>query len=218
MDRRRIIEMTAKHVRDISKTANAGHDWWHTYRVWKTALKIAEQEGKTDLFVVQLGALMHDIADWKFSSGRVSEKVQVKKWLMKTGADKNTIAKVNYIINSVTFRGARVKDDVRNKEAAIVQDADRLDALGAIGIARAFAYGGYKRRPMYDPSEKIKLHDNFRAYRLSQSESTINHFYEKLLLLRKRMKTRTGRRIAKERDAFIREYLDRFLEEWKGEE
>lgn len=218
MSKERILALTIKRVRDASKDENAGHDWWHTYRVWKTALRIAKQEKGADLFIVQLGALLHDIADWKFTDKKTLDSKPVNKWLEKAGADKDTVARVAYIVNVVAFKGSGVKDNVRSKEAAVIQDADRLDALGAIGVARAFGYGGYRKRPMYDPNEKIKYHRSFTSYKTNQSRSTVNHFYEKLLLLKSRMKTKEGKKLAKERDAFLRQYLRRFFEEWKGKE
>ncbi len=194
----------------------SGHDWWHVYRVWKLSQKIAKEEKGADLTVVQLGALLHDIADWKFNKGdeRAGKRV-ARKWLENIGAGPETINKVCYIVRNVSFKGAGVKDKMKSKEGKIVQDADRLDALGAIGIARTFMYGGYKRRLIYDPEYKPEKHRTFAEYKSSNS-TTINHFYEKLLLLKDRMNTRTGKRMAVERDAFMREYLKRFFSEWKG--
>ena len=203
MDRKEVLRLTEAHAKEVLSKGEPGHDWWHTRRVWQTALKIAKHKKEADLFVVQLGALLHDIADWKFhKKGSKTEKALIRDWLNKMGAEKDTIDKVSYVVEAVTFKGAKAKDEVSSIEAAIVQDADRLDALGAIGVARAFGYGGYKMRPMYDPAEKIHYHRSFRSYKTAQSKSTVNHFYEKLLLLRSRMKTKEGQRIAKERDTF----------------
>jgi uncharacterized protein len=218
MNKRRILSQTIKYVRGKSTDQDVGHEWWHTYRVWKTALRIARHEKGVDLFVVQLGALLHDVADWKFNKG--DEKVEertTRAWLKKVGADDETIDKICYIVMNVSFKGAGVKDRMMTKEGQIVQDADRLDAIGAIGIARAFVYGGYEGRPMYDPDRKPRMHKSFADYKAAES-STINHFYEKLLLLKGRMHTKTAIKIAEERDAFMRDYLKRFLKEWKGEE
>lgn len=217
MDKEKILKLTKIHTRKILSNGEPGHDWWHTYRVWRTSLKIAKHEKGVDLFVVQLGALLHDIADWKFHKNEAkSEGAVIRDWLIKMDVEKGVTDKVCRIVESVTFKGAEVKDKVSSKEAAIVQDADRLDALGAIGVARAFGYGGYKNRPMYDSREKIRYHKSFRSYKAAQSKSTVNHFYEKLLLLKARMKTKEGRRLAASRDTFMRLYLNQFFEEWRG--
>jgi uncharacterized protein len=168
------------------------------------------------LFVVQLGALLHDIADWKFSNGSEEKGVRIAtEWLERQGAAKADIGEVADIIRNISFKGAKLKNKPKSKEGRIVQDADRLDALGAIGIARAFAYGGYRGRPIYDPQIKPKLHQSFAAYKLARS-TTINHFYEKLLLLKDKMNTAEGRKMARGRDAFIRNYLKMFFDEWNG--
>ena len=215
MDKKAIVSATARYVKRALPEGDPGHDWRHTYRVWQTALKISKQEKDTDTFAIQLGALLHDVTDWKFSKSAKQSSTVVDDWLSKLGVDRKTVAHVNKIIEAVTFKGAGVTDKVHSREAAIVQDADRLDALGAIGIARAFGYGGYRKRAIYDPNEKVKYHKNFSAYKTSQSASTINHFYEKLLLLKKRMHTKEGKRLATERDKFMRQYLKQFFEEWK---
>jgi len=206
------------YVRKGMANEGSGHDWWHIYRVWKTSLRIAKREKGADLFVVQLGALFHEMADWKFTGGdeRSGERT-ARAWLEKAGADEATVARVSHIITNVSFKGAGAKDTVHGIEGRIVQDADRLDAIGAIGIARAFTYGGHRGRPIYDPRMAPKRHKTFAAYKSSESHS-INHFYEKLLLLKGRMNTREGRRLAKERDAFMRGFLKRFFKEWKGME
>ena len=217
MNKNALVESTANYVKSQMLEDCTGHDWWHVYRVWKTALKIARYED-ADLTVVQLGALLHDIADWKFNNGDtgVGEKVS-RKWLKKANADPKTISQVCYIVKNVSFKGAGVKDRMRTKEGQIVQDADRLDAMGAMGIARTFTYGGYKGRLIYDPNLKPKNHKSFAEYGAAKS-SSVNHFYEKLLLLKDRMNTKTGKRLAKARDAFMREYLRRFFREWEGQE
>ncbi len=217
MDRGRILRATVSHVRKKMDGEATGHDWWHVYRVWKSSIKIARRENGADLFVVQLGALLHDIEDWKFSGDIHAGAKAAGAWLGKNGADDKTIKNVCEIVDNVSFKGAGVKDVMKSKEGRIVQDADRLDALGAIGIARAFAYGGHKERPIYDPEVKPKYSGDFASYRKSRSH-TVNHFYEKLLLLKPRMHTHEGKRLARRRDAFMREYLKRFFEEWEGKD
>lgn len=214
MNKEKILASTVAHVKSEMSEEGTGHDWWHVYRVWQTSLLIAKGEGGADLFIVQLGSLLHDIADWKFNDEDEGGRV-AGAWLKKAGADPETIEKVCHIVDNVSFKGARVKNKMKSKEGKIVQDADRLDALGAIGIARAFAYGGYSKRQLYDPDLKPTYHKSFETYKNNRS-TTINHFYEKALLLKGMMNTRTGKRLAKERDAFMRRYLKEFLEEWKG--
>jgi uncharacterized protein len=218
MNKRAIVVSTANYVRSTMPKEGTGHDWWHIYRVWRTALSIAKREKGSDLFVVQLGALLHDIADWKFHGGDTKIGGNVaRKWLEKAGVDKDNTDKVCDIVENISFKGAGVRDAMNSKEGKIVQDADRLDAIGAIGIARAFAYGGHADRPIHDPDAKPHRHSSFSAYKASNS-TTINHFYEKLLLLKGRMNTREGRRLAGQRDAFLRAYLNRFFREWEGKE
>ena len=216
MDKNSIVLSTVNYVRNSMSGEGSGHDWWHVYRVWKTSLKIAKREKNVDLCIVQLGALLHDIADWKFSGGDdTAGERAARAWLKKAGADIDTRNKVGNIVKNVSFKGAGVKDTIDTLEGQIVQDADRLDAIGAIGIARAFMYGGYKGSQMYDPRSKPKKHKSFSEYKTSNS-AVINHFYEKLLLLKSRMNTRTARTMARERDAFMRQYLERFFNEWEG--
>jgi len=214
-----ILSSTVKYVKDRMQQDSTGHGWWHVYRVWKVALKIAEEEKdpSLDLFIIQLAALLHDVDDWKVRQPGANEDTNARALLLKAGADKGTIRKVCGIVRNVSFKGADVKDTIMSQEGKIVQDADRLDAIGAIGIARAFAYGGHKGKPIYDPEIQPKRHETFAAYRESNS-TTINHFYEKLLLIKERMNTETGKKLAAERDRYIRAYLERFLKEWALEE
>lgn len=193
----------------------SGHDWWHIFRVWQMAKRIGELEG-ADLFVVETGAILHDIADWKFHAGddRVGPRV-AGEMLMAYEVSPPLIEAVQTIIKEVSFKGAGVKTLPSTLEGMIVQDADRLDAMGAIGIARAFTYGGHMNRVMYDPHQKPVLHQTKEAYATSQTH-TINHFYEKLLLLKERMNTRAAKTIAEDRHAFMEEYLRRFFQEWEG--
>ncbi len=183
--------------------------------MWKTAVRIAKKEG-ADLFVVQLAALLHDIADWKFNDGDVSigEK-EARKLLEKLCVEEHAISHVCEIIKNVSFKGAGVKAKMGTKEGMIVQDADRLDALGAIGIARCFATGARLGREIFNPEIKPKIHKTFEEYRKAESPS-INHFYEKLLLLKDLMNTETGKKIAEERHRFMEQFLETFFEEWEG--
>jgi uncharacterized protein len=215
MDHQEIISKTENYAREILSGETTGHDWWHTCRVWRTAVSIGEKEG-ADLFVVQLAALLHDIADWKFHNGDESAGArQAAAWLDKLGLDEETISHVSDIIRNISFKGAGVNSSMRTLEGRVVQDADRLDALGAIGIARAFAYGGSKGREIYNPDIKTEKHDTFEAYKSSRGP-TLNHFYEKLLLLKDLMNTKTGKKIAEERHGYMEQFLKRFIQEWKG--
>ena len=217
MDKERVIEQTAEFVRKRLEGEPTGHDWWHVYRVWKMAVKIAENERDVDLFIVQLGALLHDIADWKFHGGDTSVGPKLaREWLKKLNVDEKTIAHVCEIVESVSFKGAGVNSKPKSKEAMIVQDADRLDAIGAIGIARCFATGAKLNREIHNPKAKPKLHRTFEEYKKSNSTS-INHFYEKLLLLKDMMNTETAKRLAEGRHKFMEQFLERFFKEWEGE-
>jgi len=216
MDKPDIIKRTADYVKETMYGEGTGHDWWHVYRVWNMAKKIAKTEKNVEVEVVELGALLHDIKDWKFSDGDMTagEKA-AREWLESINANPKTVDNVCYIVRNVSFKGAGVKDRMKTLEGRIVQDADRIDAIGAIGIARCFAYGGYKGRQIYDPGIKPALHKTFAAYKSSEGTS-VNHFHEKLLLLKKRMHTKEGKHIAGERSRFMHEYLDRFMKEWEG--
>ncbi|VVB77280.1 HD domain protein [uncultured archaeon] len=216
MERNKILRLAIAHVKSTMDDESTGHDWWHVSRVWKNSLRIARREKGADLFIVQLGALFHDIADWKFHGGDENAGAKVtREWLERAGADEDTIARVCDIVTNVSFKGASVRNGMKSLEGKIVQDADRLDAMGAIGIARTFAYGGSTGRPLHDPNRKPHSHVSFEAYRNAKS-SSINHFHEKLLLLKARMNTKEGGKMAEERDAFMREYLRHFMREWKG--
>ncbi len=216
MDEEAVLERTEEYIRKKLSGEGSGHDWWHVYRVWKSAIHIGRQE-KADLFVVQLAALLHDISDWKFNDGDddVGPKL-AREWLEGMQVKEQVIFQVCEIIKEMSFKGAGVKTQMRTLEGKIVQDADRLDAIGAIGIARTFAYGGYKGREIYDPNLKPELHDSFEKYKSSTSP-TINHFYEKLLLLKDLMNTKTAKKIAEERHEFMEQFLNQFYIEWDGE-
>ena len=208
-----VISKTEFYVRNELANDSSGHDWLHVYRVWKTAQKLAEKE-HADSTVVQLAALLHDIADWKFNDGNENIGPQkARAWLEQLRVEEHIIAHVCQIIKDLSFKGAHVKTAMKTKEGMIVQDADRLDALGAIGVARTFAYGGHKGREMHDPNIKPELHSTFEGYKNGKSP-TINHFYEKLLLLKDRMNTQTAKVIAEQRHAYMEEYLKRFFDEW----
>ncbi len=213
MDKETIVKQTEEYIQTKLQGEGSGHDWWHIYRVLKNAIYIGKEE-KADLFVVQLAALLHDVADWKFHDrdNNIGSKL-AREWLENLRVDEETISHVCNIIEDVSFKGASVKTPMKTKEGMIVQDADRLDAIGAIGIARTFAYGGYKSREIYNPTIKPEKHESFEQYKNSRG-SVINHFYEKLLLLKDLMNTETARKIAGGRHAFMEQFLDRFFEEW----
>lgn len=203
-------------VRETLAADSSGHDWPHIDRVRKVALRIARVEG-ADLFVVEAAALLHDIADWKFHGGDDTRGPAIAaKTLRDLGADETVCAHVADIIARLSYKGAGVPTPMPTLEGACVQDADRLDAIGAIGVARAFAYGGHKGRAMHDPSVPPELHASFAAYKKNNGP-TINHFYEKLLLLKDRMNTAAAKKIAAERHAFMEAFLDQFLAEWASE-
>lgn len=211
-----VIEQTAVHVRSQLEGEGTGHDWWHIERVLKNAIHIGREEG-ADLFIVQLAALLHDIADHKFHGGDDSVGPKVaRQWLESINVDPNIVEHVGLIVRDISFKGADVIAAMHSLEGKVVQDADRLDAIGAIGIARAFAYGGFKQRELYNPAIKPERHDSFETYKNSQAP-TINHFYEKLLLLKDRMNTATGQAMAAERHRFMEMYLEKFFKEWEGE-
>ncbi|MFH1065157.1 MAG: HD domain-containing protein [Nanoarchaeota archaeon] len=215
MEKQEVIKQTAEYARKTLEGEGSGHDWWHAYRVWKNAVHIARKEN-ADLFVVELAALLHDIADWKFHDGDESAgPTKAKEWLESLNVEKNVISHVCEIIKELSFKGAKVKSEIKTKEGMIVQDADRLDAIGAIGIARAFAYGGHKGREIYNPDIKPVMHESFEQYKNTIGTS-INHFHEKLLLLKDLMNTETGKQIAEERHKYMEQYLARFLKEWEG--
>lgn len=210
-----IIEKTEQYVKNKLQGEGTGHDWWHIHRVRNTALRLGEIEG-ADLFIVELAALLHDIADHKFHDG--DEEIgpaTARNWLERLGVDEAVIRKVCTIIRDVSFKGAEVETAMESIEGKVVQDADRLDALGAIGIARAFAYGGHKGRELYNPEIEPESHTTFEAYKKSTGP-TLNHFYEKLFLLKNRMNTQAGRNEAEKRHQFMKHFVDQFLTEWNG--
>ncbi len=216
MKKQKIITQTEAFVRDTLAGEGTGHDWWHITRVVGMARRIAREEKKGDPFIIELAALLHDIADWKFHGGdeHAGER-RTRQWLTSCGVDTATLESVCDIVATISFKGGTHTAPMKTIEGNIVQDADRLDALGAIGIARTFAYGGWKGRPMHDPEHTYRSPKSFEEYKTNQN-SSIHHFYEKLLLLKDRMNTKTGKKIAEARHTFLETFLSQFLEEWEG--
>jgi uncharacterized protein len=214
MNQNEIIQKTADYIQAEFSDESSGHDWWHIYRVWKNALAICKHE-KADEFIVQLAALLHDLDDWKFNDHGDETPLRARGWLDSCGVDSVTAQAVCEIITHISYKGAGVENKMTSLEGFIVQDADRLDAIGAIGIGRAFAYGGYKNRPMYNPNSAPAMHASFEEYKNSKSD-TINHFHEKLLLLKDRMNTPAAKRIAEQRHKIMEDFLTQFMNEWEG--
>ena len=214
MDPDAILQLTREFVRQEFQQDSSGHDWWHIHRVWRNALTLQAREGG-DRFVIELAALLHDLDDWKLRPGSDGTPVRAAAWLRGAGMASQSLEHVCEIIQHLSFKGAGVTDQVQTLEGRIVQDADRLDAIGAIGIGRAFAYGGHEGRAMHDPGVAPQLHATFEHYRTAGG-TTINHFHEKLLLLKNRMNTATGRRMAEERHAYMEGFLAQFQREWEG--
>ena len=212
----KVINNTITFVKTTLRNAEGGHDWFHIQRVLNTAITIVKRENANE-FVVQLGALLHDIADSKFHNGdeTIGPKI-AREFLFSQNVDSSVIEHVVNIINAVSYKGGHNSSTFNSLELQIVQDADRLDALGAIGIARTFNYGGYKNRTLYDPYVKPNLNMTKEEYKASNAP-TLNHFYEKLLLLKDLMNTETGTSLAKKRHEFMKLYLVQFLNEWEGQ-
>lgn len=210
-----VINKTIYFVKETLAGAEGGHDWFHIERVYKNTLLIAKNE-QVDVFIVALGALLHDIADSKFYNG--DETVGPNKarlFLENLDVDPDVIDHVVHIIQNISFKGGHEVQKFKSIELDVVQDADRLDAIGAVGIARCFNYGGFKNRALYNPEILPNLHMTKEEYKAS-NVPTINHFYEKLLLLKDKMNTKTGKEIAKKRHAFMEVYLEQFFDEWEG--
>ncbi len=216
MNQQDILQKTADFIKQEFADDSSGHDWWHIYRVWKNAITICEHE-KADSFIVQLAALLHDLDDWKFNNAADETPHRAKAWLDSLSVESSITDAVCRIIMHISFKGAGVENKMDSLEGFIVQDADRLDAIGAIGIARAFAYGGYKNRLLYDPNSPPQRHNTFEQYKINNS-STINHFYEKLLLLKDMMNTPTAQRIAEQRHEYMEQFLTQFMNEWDGKD
>ncbi len=211
-----LIDSTILFVKQQLENAEGGHDWFHIERVYKNALLIADGED-CDLTVVKLGALLHDIADSKFHDGDESIGPKTARaFLESQNASEDVIEHVIAIIENISFKGGNFEKTFHSKELEIVQDADRLDALGAIGIARAFNYGGFKNRTIFNPNVQPNLNMSKEEYKNSNG-TTLNHFYEKLLLLKDKMNTETGKQIALERHNYMQNFLSQFYAEWDGE-
>jgi uncharacterized protein len=216
MTNKEIIEKTVTFVKNELAKAEGGHDWFHIERVWRNAKTIARSE-TCDIHIVELGALLHDIADSKFNDGDETIGPQkAKSFLESLGLPSAEIKHIENIVTHISYKGGNETQVWRSLELDIVQDADRLDAIGAIGIARAFNYGGFKNRALYNPEIKPNLKMNRDEYKNSTAP-TINHFYEKLLLLKDRMNTKTGIKLAATRHRFMEKYVKQFYAEWNGE-
>lgn len=212
-DYRLILPEIESRVRQRMKADAAGHDWWHVDRVRRTALAICRQEGG-DADRVELIALLHDVDDWKLKEDRKTRRL-ADEWLIELGVSPAESEELCRIIDRISFKGLGVADVVLPLEGQIVQDADRLDAIGAIGIARCFAYGGAKGRAICDPGHPPRQHASFEEYQAENGPS-LNHFHEKLLHLKDRLNTRTAREMAQERHAFLEQFLRQFQREWRG--
>lgn len=211
MNKPEVIKEVEEKLKFFLREEPTGHGWWHSLRVTDLAKKIAKKEGG-DLFVIELAALLHDIDDWKFSKSRPKERA--RRLMEELGVDDKSVKAVCYIIDNVSFKGALVKDKMETIEGKVVQDADRLDAIGAIGIARTFAYGGFIKREIYNPNITPAIHKNFEDYK--KLGPSFNHFFEKILLLKDRLNTTTAKQIAEKRHQFLEDYIKQFLAEWNG--
>ncbi len=207
-----VISNTIEYVKSKMQNESSGHDWWHIERVRKIALHISSHEPKADRFIVEMAAILHDMEDWKLRGSNYMHGT-VRNWLKAQNLDSASVSRICRIISEVSFKGAGVKTIPTTLEGKIVQDADRLDAMGAIGIARAFAYGGKVGREIYNPLVKPTMHQSFRAYK-SGGTHTINHLYEKSLLLKERLNTETARKMAKRRHNFMKVFLKEFYTDW----
>jgi uncharacterized protein len=211
-----LINNTILFVKQQLENAEGGHDWFHIERVYKNALLIAREE-ECDILIVKLGALLHDIADSKFHNGDESIGPKIaREFLESQGLKEESIQHIIAVIENISFKGGNFEKKFNSKELEIVQDADRLDALGAIGIARTFNYGGFKNRALYNPTIQPNLNMNKEEYKNCESP-TLNHFYEKLLLLKDKMNTPTGKKLAEGRHKYMELFLSQFYAEWDGE-
>lgn len=208
-----LIDNTIQFVKEKLEGAEAGHDWFHIERVWKLSKKIAEKE-ECNVEVVELSALLHDIADPKFHNGDETLALKIsREFLENQNASEDIIEQVLFVIKNISFKNRGEAPKNLPIELKIVQDADRIDAIGAIGIGRTFNFGGFKNNPMYDPNIQPSLNMSKEEYKKSNG-TTINHFYEKLLLLKDLMNTSEGKKIAEERHDFMLKFLDQFYKEW----
>ena len=215
MNKQQIISNTEAFVKSTLENAEGGHDWFHILRVWNNAKLIAQHEN-VNSFIVELGALLHDIADSKFHNGdeTIGPKI-ARKFLESQFIEESVIIHIQKIVSNISYKGGNFEQKFTSPELDVVQDADRLDAIGAVGIARCFNYGGFKNRPLYNPDVPPNLNMSKEEYKNSEAP-TINHFYEKLLLLKDRMNTVTGKKIAEERHLYMETFLQQFYNEWDG--
>lgn len=215
MNKKEIIKKTTEFVKKGLKNGESGHDWSHTERVRKMAVKIAREE-KADVFIIEMAALLHDVFDFKFFDENVARK-KIERYLKQFNLDGKIDENIKSIVANISFKGAKVKNKISTSEGKIVQDADRLDAIGAIGIARVFSYGGHTGRALYEPKVKPVFHKTSSEYKKRKSTS-INHFYEKLFLLKDRMNTKTGKKMAIKRHKVMERFLKDFFAEWEGKQ
>nr|WP_312029489.1 HD domain-containing protein [Paenibacillus sedimenti] len=213
-ERERILLAAEALVKEKLERDSSGHDWWHIYRVVQTTKRIAAAQG-ADRFVCELAALLHDVADEKLNADPAAAQQELEAWLAASGTPAAQIDHVLEIIGTMSFKGG-ARPPMRTLEGQVVQDADRLDAIGAVGIARVFAYSGWKGRPIHDPSVMVREQMTEAEYR-SGNDTAINHFYEKLLKLKELMNTDFARKLAEERHLFMEQYLEQFYAEWDGE-
>lgn len=212
-----ILKKAHQLIRSLFEGEGTGHDWWHILRVVNMSKKLQSMTPEADAFVVELTALMHDVGDHKFHNGETEHAaLLIQKYLEELEVEQEIIDQIITTVEGLSYKGANVDSSLTTIEGQIVQDADRIDAIGAIGVARTFAYGGNKNREIYNPEIQPEMHDSFDAYKKSTAP-TINHFYEKLLLLKDRMNTEAAKEIAEERHVFMQQYLDQFYAEWEGE-
>jgi len=210
-----IIKITEDFVRGVLADEATGHDWYHIERVWKNALLIQQKEEAGNLFVIEMAALLHDIPDEKLNSSEEAGWMKLNEYINSLGLPGSVVSHIVDCIESVSFKGGRVTN-LKSIEAKIVQDADRLDAIGAIGVARTFAFGGKKGQPLYDPEIDVRTQMTNEEYRTGKS-SSIHHFYEKLLKLKELMNTDAARQIAEQRHEFMENFLKQFYREWNGQ-
>ncbi|MEX1381880.1 HD domain-containing protein [Lutibacter sp.] len=215
MNKEQIISNTVSFVKETLKNAEGGHDWFHILRVWNNAKLIAKSENVA-VFIVELGALLHDIADSKFHNGDETVGPKVARAFLKSEeVPEEIILHIENIINNISYKGGNFQQNFTSPELKVIQDADRLDAIGAVGIARCFNYGGFKNRQLFNPEIAPNLNMNKEEYKNSEAP-TINHFYEKLLLLKDKMNTVSGKKIAEERHQYMENFLQQFYNEWEG--
>jgi uncharacterized protein len=217
LNRDEVISRTEQYARHELGEDSSGHDWWHVHRVREIAVGLAKSEN-ADVYIVELAALLHDISDYKLNGGDQQKGPRMAyEWLASLGESEQCATAVAEIIATLSFKGAGTLSEMSTVEGMVVQDADRLDALGAIGVARAFAFGGYAGQPMHEPAAQPHLHSTPDEY-LKRKGTTVNHFYEKLFLLKDRMNTENARLVAARRHMVLKEFLDEFFLEWDADD